>query len=229
MARGRTGKITKLARSVRRLYRRVATSGQTLNTSSIWQQTLTSDYNAYNLTSYSNQALIFGTAADDTNDNSIRHVSFGMDVLIDANTEDDNIRYSVFLVSLKDEAAQAVNFSTGAITLSSNIHYQFVNGQTLLNKKYFKIHKYKRLITGNYGTALGLPSSSSGPSRNEHRFYWKLKLGTKPKNPVGNWNAMPCPRDPSQNYFLIVFNDNSPLDLENPLISMNCIHTFRTV
>lgn len=229
MARGRVGKITKLARTVRRLQRRVNTGGEIVNLGQVIDNVVTADYAEFNITGYSAQNLIFGSGADDVEQNSVRHISTGLDILVDANTEDDNIVYTAFLVSLKDEAAPAMNFSTGFLTLTSGVHYQFLDGQVLLNKKYFKIHKYKRLITGNYGTAFGTASAATGPTRNQHRFYWKQIIGTRPRNPVGNWNTLACPRDPSQNYFFLLFNNNSGLDLENPRWSLNIVSTFKTV
>lgn len=222
----RGGAIKKLVRAVAKIRRDVSVKCQRLNLAfNTGPTNFAGDAIAYNLCNYSGQNLVFGTDADDVTNDSCRHVSTGLDVLIRANSEKDNLNLTVFLVSLRDSATPWFNPSNGQIVLTPNLHYRILNGLTMVNKKMFKIHRMKRISLGNNGQTLNL-SSAAGVTA-QKRFYWKFRPNQVVKNNSGNWRDLVCPPDPSQNYFLIIFNDNSQLDLENPDVQFMTVSTFR--
>lgn len=228
MARGRIGKFARLARSVQRLQRKQRRVLQTLNFRYNGGGTLSSQFNQWNLTNFSALTPVFGTAADDLTANAVRHVGVGVDCILDSNTEVDTINYTVYVVSLKDDAAGILDYSGGTLSLSQDVHYTFNAGMALLNRKFFKVHKTWRWTSGNLG-APKTQSSANGAQVWYRRKFFRLKIGTQVRNPAGNWNALACPRDPSQNYFLLMFNDNSALDLENPAFTFHAVHTMKSI
>lgn len=223
----RGSSIKKLARAVRKIQRDVRVKAQRLNLGYLADFTLGSNnYEAINLTAYAAYDPIFGTEADDLQNNSCRHVSTGVDVLVDVNNEYDNVNYTCFVVSLRDEASTLINYSTSALSLTNGTHYTIRSGLTMLNKKYFNIHKIKRFTTGNYGLNPSTGASAAGPVGLK-RWYFKIRPNMIVKNPAGNWKSLGCPRDPSQNYYLLFFNDNSILDAQNPRVQANIVSTMR--
>lgn len=225
----RGGILKKLARSVRKVRRLVNIKVQRLNLHANYEFTVSEGaalFNAVPLCNYASQNLLFGTAADDLTNNSVRHISTSIDCLVEANTEPDNINFTVFIVSLKDEAASLLDLSNGYITgLTNGLHYVKNDGLVMVNPKYFHIHKAKRFTTGNFTAAL--TSGAAVGAKGLCRFFWKQRIMKTVKNPAGNWRDLVSPRDPSQNYYMIFFNNNSALDLENPQVQMNVVSTFR--
>lgn len=221
----RSSGIKKLARAVRKLQRDVNVKVQRLNLGNTLDFTLSQDVTYVNLTNYSYQNRIFGTDADDLLNDSVRHVSTGVDCLFKANTEKDNINFTCFLVSCTDECSNMINFTNSSISLTSGLHYYWLGGLAMVNKKYFKVHKVKRFTTGNFGSPL-TQSAAVGPV-GQKRWYFKFRPNMVVKNKAGNWKDLACPLDPSQNYYLLMFNDNSVLDLENPSCIINFVSTFR--
>jgi len=185
-------------------------------------QGVSAPYYVYNMTNGMNTwGPIFGTdSADLTNVQKMYVNSYKMDVRLFQASEPDAILYSAFIVSLKDQANDAqtwLNSSTGALVLTPGIHYQPLgnDGRVLMNKKYFNIHSYKRFYMG------GRPGDQSAPVIKDMSFTVVPKQRLV-ENPGGNIfgtisgrNGLPFPRDPSQNYFFVLFNDNSTLDFEN--------------
>jgi len=46
-------------------------------------------------------------------------------------------------------------------------------------------------------------------------------------SPAGDWKAMVSPGDPSKAYFLLIFCNNSSVDLENPLANVDLLATVK--
>lgn len=193
-----------------------------------------------NMNDFQNLQRIFGTTADDDTDNKIVRRSFGIDMYVTAespNNEEETIHYTAFMVSLRDEANDLSlwNPLTGTLNLVQGTHYYDNAGLTagamvLLNKKYFKIHKTKRFTLTNNGTALVNPSAQTQYGT-DCRWYWKMNTGNQVIQnsggvPGGNWKDMRAIPDPSKNYYILIFNDNSLVDLEYPELQYTTVQTF---
>lgn len=162
-----------------------------------------------------NWSAIFGSnSADISNLDRIYVNSYTVDMRLVQDNEADRIFYTVFLVSLKDQAADATTFdpATGSLQLSDNIHYQTLstNGRVLLNTKFFNIHNMKRFTMG------GRVNDQSTPETKDLSFKIlpKQKLIVNPRGNVLQNSAFAFPKDPSQNYYMLVFNDDLGTDLQ---------------
>lgn len=131
--------------------------------------------------------------------------------------EPNLIRYTMFLVSLKDQGADSTTFdpATGNLTLANITHYtQLGTDQVRLSPRFFNIHAVRRFTMGYEGSA-----GPTADTRSERRFRFKITPKQKLiQNPKGNVFANPAftfPKDPSQNYFIVIFNDNSSADLQD--------------
>lgn len=193
-----------------------------------------------NMQDFQNMQRIFGTTSDDDTDNKICRRSFGIDMYVtaeSANNEEETVHYTAFLVSLRDDANDLSlwNPATGNLNLINGTHYYDNGGLTagalvLLNKKYFKIHKTKRFTLTNNGTALANPSAQTQYGT-DCRWYWKMSTGNQTIQnaggvPGGNWKDMRTIPDPSKNYYVLLFNDNSLADLEFPELQYTTVTTF---
>ena len=230
LAKGKRTPIATLAKSVKSIQRQIKKDHIYLNYGQTFNQSVSGDVTVFQLSQLSAWNQIFGTTANDGIYNKIQHTSFGMDMYLSLeNTinESDTIGFTLFLVSLKDDIGQNFSPATGLLNLVPNFHYTQVGGMTLLNKKVFNIHKVKRCTLTNHGTALSAPSAQS-MGGTDWRGYWKCSVRKSILNPYGDWRALTAPPDPSSNYFLLCFNDDSVLDLQSPNIKINVVHTVKT-
>jgi len=185
-------------------------------------------YYVYNITNGMNTwGPIFGSDSSDlTNVQKMYVNSYKLDVRLNQGSEPDLTYYTAFIVSLKDQSNDVqtwLNSTTGALVMTPGIHYTDLgtDGRVLMNKKYFNIHAFKRFYMG------GRPGDQSAPACKDISFTIKPKQRTI-ENPGGNIfgtisgrNGLAFPRDPSQNYFFILFNDNSGIDFENNLLHIS--------
>lgn len=233
MAKGKSTQIQTLAKAVKTLQQKTKSQHQYQNyTSSQSQINVNSDYLALNLCNFNTLVPIFGIDADDDNNYKVVHQSVGMDFYLSLenliNNEEDTINFTMFLVSLKDEIGSAFNTTTGALTLTNLNHYYMQNGLCMLNKKCFNIHKVMRRTLTNHGTALANPSAQTQYGT-DCRWYWKWKMNNTITNPLGDWKALNSALDPSKQYYVLIFNDNSVADLESPALTYNFVHTMKTI
>jgi len=158
--------------------------------------------------------------ADVNNADKVYINSYKWDVRLSQGSEADRIYYSYFLISLKDQANDSSTFdpATGGLQLVDGTHFRTLStdGRVLLNPKFFNIHRYKRFTMG------GRPGDQSAPETRDLSFTIvpKQKLITNPRGNVFGNAAHSFPRDPSQNYFFILFNDDSGADLQVNTISI---------
>jgi len=161
----------------------------------------------------------FGANAEDfENVNKMYVNSYTLDVRLTQAAEADRIFYTAFIVSLKDEAADASTFDPldGKLVMVDNIHFRNLGnqGRVLMNTKMFNIHAMKRFTMG------GRAGDQSTPETRDLSF----KIVPKEKliiNTRGNIfgsaaspnNGLTYPKNPSQNYFFLLFNDDSLADL----------------
>jgi len=144
--------------------------------------------------------------------------SYNLDIRLHQAGESDRIAYTAFIVSLKDEAADASTLDPldGKLVLADDVHYRTLggNGRVLMNPKMFNIHSMKRFTMG------GRAGDQSTPETRNLSF----KIVPKEKliiNTRGNIfgsaaspnNGLTYPKNPSQNYYFLLFNDDSLGDL----------------
>jgi hypothetical protein len=140
--------------------------------------------------------------------------SYKLDVRLSQDNEADRIYYSAFIVSLKDQGADSTTFdpATGALLLSDGVQFQsFGNfGRVMVNPKFFNIHAYKRFTMG------GRSGDQSAPETRDLSFKIvpKNKLIVNPRGNVFQNASFNFPKDPSQNYYLLLFNDDAAGDLQ---------------
>lgn len=228
LVKGKQTKIQTLAKAIKNLQLQNKKKKIILNYTQTYNQGVSSDYTVFYLSKISSWNPTFGTSSDDGTANSMIHKSMGIDMYLsleNTTNEPDTTGFTMFLVSLKDDAqAGCFDPASGNLAMLPGQHYVTINGLTLLNKKVFNIHAIRRKVLTNHGTALSGPSAQT-QSGTDYRHYFKLRVNKKIVSPIGNWSALSCPADPSKNYFLIVFNDNSTLDLQNPKVTMNIVHS----
>lgn len=223
--------VSDLVRKVNSLIKDKVHKDDVVNLAQYNTNSITSQGQGILLSNFAGMQKIFGTDADDTEDNKIIHQSVGIDIELTLentlNNEESTTRFTTFLVSLKDSVGSAFNPSSGALTLLPDIHYYMqAGGQCLLNKKIFNIHKIKRCTLTNYDTALTASAAQSQYGTN-YRWYWKQSIGKVISNPIGSWDQLGTGLDPSKTYYILIFNDNSTADLENPQVRMSAVHTLK--
>lgn len=221
------GKVTlkKLASEVKKLKKSDKRQIQWNQLTRSYNANVQSDYMYYELDKFSSMSLIFGAGTNDTHQNKVVNYSdlirLNFDLANGGLTETGKVNFHVFLVSLRDEIGSAFTPSSGALSLTSGTHYAVSQGMYILNPQYFKIHSSKRFFLDNHGIAL---SSSTGQTQYGTNLSFDMykKRNQYVSTPAGDWYASPCPADPSKNAFVLIFNDNSILDVEYP--SMNLWH-----
>lgn len=179
----------------------------------------------------------FGTEADDSNDASAILKSINMHTRVTLENisgvnEEETTTFTVFLVSVKDEASNVINATTGFLNpMTDGSEFYIVAGMVYLNNKVFKVHKFKRFTLTNHGTLLTAPSAQSQYGT-ALEWSWKIKPNVKITAPgfggVNDWIQMKH-GDPSSSYYLLFFSDNSGADLENPTFTSNIIEKFERV
>jgi len=168
-----------------------------------------------------NWTPIFGANASDINTaDKVWINSYKIDARLSQASESDRITYSAFIVSLKDQANDSSTFdpATGSLALTNSLHYQVLptNGSVLLSTKFFNIHSYKRFMMG------GRPGDQSTPETRDLSFTIrpKQKVIENPRGNVFGSTGLTFPKDPSQNYYFILFNDDSFGDAQVNRISL---------
>lgn len=216
--------ITTLAKAVKSIQLKMKRKTVLLNYGQkIDNAFLSSNVDIFHLCNYTNWNLIFGAGASDDDCNKMIHKSMGLDMYFNASSEPNQTNFTAFIVSLKDDN-RAFNNSSGAMSLTNDIDYVQLDALALLNKKIFNIHWTKRFTLGNNGVGLG-SSTAQTQYGTDRRFYTKITCNKTVSNSAGDWKQLACSPDPSQNYYLLVFNDNGILDAEYPRVRVNIVHT----
>lgn len=216
-------KVTTLARAVKKLnkisYDKVQLSGLPK-----YNENVVQPYYQYHCEQLLNTwTPVFGYDANDMADvNKFYINSYNMDIRLRQDNEADQIYYSMFFVSLKDEANDPTTFDplTGQLTLTSGVHYYASdNGRVLLNPRFFNIHKYRRFYMG------GRAGDQSAPWLRDlsMKFTPKKRQIYNPKGNVFGVGGLSFPKDPSQNHYLLLFNDDAGADLQTNKINIHNI------
>lgn len=219
-----------LARKVNALTKKVAT-----NTAPVYMWSaraedtpISQPYSYWNLLPLSSMAGCFGTNATDfAESNKIFIKKIKLDMTLNASIEKDNIDYTCMILSLRDQANNGVRWdpATANLTLSAPIDYTTLGtAGTRVNPKLFKIHYYRRFFTSNAGATWS--STGVGDVKSYYKRITKtLNCNLHIQNPAGNWNAIPCPNDPSKNLYLVLFNNDFTLDGESARVSLMTNYT----
>lgn len=211
-------KVASLARQVKKLNTVSYDKVSTLTTIAA-NEALTSTVNIYRL-SYGLNAVVpvwgYNNADIQQVDKAYLNRKDVM-VSIRQSNEPNLIRYTMMVVSLKDQGADSTTFdpATGNLNLTIGTHFTVLGAdQYRVSPRFFNIHMVRRFTMGYEGSA-----GPTADTRSERRFNFsitpKQKLIQNPKGNVFLNSAFTFPKDPSQNYFLLVFNDNSSADLES--------------
>lgn len=220
--------VAKLTKQVKVLAK---TSVEPLTTVSVVaaNQNLLAQYDAFNLSRLSPNSSyaipIFGKNATEISEVNKAYLQYKeVFVSIRQAAEPNLVRMTMFLVSLKDQGATTTVFDPASRQLVLTGGSDFggtstISEQIILNPKIFKTHAVRRFTMGAEGSA---GPTADTYSQKRWRFIVKptQKLIENPVGNVFNTSTFPSPTDPSQNYFLIVFNDNSGLDLESPKVDI---------
>lgn len=234
-----TNNMSKIASLTRKVNQIVKTSVQRINYTQTITQTFTTvggtpSYAAIPLTKFSNWTRIFGTDADDETGKTavLKGITGRWQT---ASNEPDNRTYSIWVVSLKEEASSLLNADGTLASLVSGNHYVSDSDRTLLNLKFFNVHYHKAQGLGvvpmqkaAYGTGSGSvlnsPSVQNIPATTGSTMRFG-KFSIKPnsgkgivlKNPVQDWKVAGNPKDVAKNYFILTFwSGDSSADLEYP-------------
>lgn len=216
--------ITTLAKAVKSIQLKMKRKTVVLNYGQkIDYANLSGNVDYFSLSKFADWSPIFGTGANDATANKAIHKSFGIDMLFEANSESDQTNFTAMIVSLKDSFV-GFNNSSGNLTLTQTTDYHQEDALAMVNKKSFNIHWIKRFTLGNNGVGLG-SSTAQTQYGTDRRFYTRIRVNKTIENPHGDWTGMSCSSDPSNNYYLLVFNDNGILDATYPRIRANIVHT----
>lgn len=236
----------KIARQVKGLIRKERRNHQYLNFVDKGAfLTVNADYQNVNLCNYQSLVAtgpIFGSSLQDCQGNQMIHKSIGIRCYVDLENinginEEGTVHFSAFLVSLKDAANNGSMFNpgSGALNMIPNVDYVMssvgaglTGGMAMLNKKKFVIHRKKFFTLSNREQSLGIAASATQYGTNME-WYWKIKPNTFIKNPQGDWASLQTALDPSKQYYLILFNDNSLTDTEAPQWQYSVVHTIQTL
>lgn len=228
-----TNDIQVLAKAVTKLQKQNRTECEYLNYGYAEADIpMTNPFYQVSLSRPSAWSAIFGAGTNDAEANRIVHKNFRLECRISLenllNNEENTVNFTAFLVSLKDDATPIFNQSTGVLTMSNNNHYYQQNGITFLNPRVFKVHKMKRFTLTNFGGSLDIAGAQSQYGADK-RFHFKIPVNKTIVNTAGDWRGLSQVPDPSKSYYLLIFNDNSLADGENPTMNLSVVHTLKTI
>ena len=194
-----------------------------------YAENIAADYNCFDIIQPTAWTNIF--ADPDAVENATRvimkHLKF--DALFTCNTEQGPIQFSCFLVTLKpDTADQVLSIAGSGLTgLVNGAHFckgATYSGLVHLNEQFFTIRKSWRFVT----TAEMMDTSadpSKEASQSMKRISFNFPFVRSLHSGRNAWRqALTSDRVASSaKLYLLMFNNNSALDLEYPFVSVNCV------
>lgn len=167
-----------------------------------------------------------------------------IDMILTPGGETDVLCHTIFVVQLRDDkegmANQTYRRTTNMSSMELDLDYCTTPGaggaQAYLNPKLYRIHKRYEFVTAGNITEPGVDDSTlllNGKTAGHHRVQLKLSYGGRQLRTTGRseevqgivYNDIP----PQYKYFIIVFSDNSTLDLENPSFQVHSTITSRLI
>lgn len=203
---------------------------------------LSNDYSSLNLTNYnklmnssSDSGPLFGSSSFDfDNVNKVIHHSTTVQYTVDVANEVDNVQLTIMVLSLRSNARSLYDPSTspGSLGIADGPHFRKVGGMAMVNKQLFKVHYIKNLNIGNNNTAVTSSTADNGLYR-LYTGWFKIKPRTYVTNPgivtaTGDVDVLYGDLNPTKQYYLVVFNNNSGADSQFPTITCNQITKFIT-
>ena len=194
-----------------------------------YAETVSADYGVFDIVVPTSWTNVF--ADPDAIENATRvtmsHLKF--DMLFTCNTEKGPTQFSCFLVTLKpDTADQVLSIAGSGLTgLVSGAHYAkgtTYSGLVHLNEQFFTIRKQWRfIVTSEMLEFGGDPSKEASQSMKRIAFNFPFKRSLHSGR--NSWRtALTSDRvSSSAKLYLLMFNNNSALDLESPYVSVNTI------
>ena len=177
---------------------------------------------------FSNQSIVFGTGTNDVFPNRVVWKKSELDFILQVNNEYSNVSITMFIVRPKDVLSQAIDSTTGALTLTADDHYITTSGQqVILNKKYFNTLYTKKFYLGNNGVAPGQGAQGGSDLHVIRRIKKTLYPNININNPKGDVRTMAFNQDPSKNIYVLTFCDNISVDLENPIENQLVLNTLQ--
>lgn len=219
MPRKRAGTtVATLARQVKLLQKKTAlvTQDETFRINEAID--VVSPYVVRNITNYTGWASLFPSGFT-TEKNEAYIKNFYIDNLItldNINNEEGTINFTYMVISRKDEAGTATD-TVNSLLLTNNVDHSIVAGKAYMNLRKFKVHYVKRFTL----TQMDTEATDAGLA--QIRFSHKIRVGKKVVNPDGWWKSLENSPDPSDSYYVVLFNDNSAADLESPRWDFQCI------
>lgn len=173
-----------------------------------------SPYIGYCLTQYSNWSHMWPSTTSalvsSKSKMTLKKMLLNSLVTLDnVNNEEGEIKFTYVVLQGKDTFTPVLD-AFGAPVLTGGQHYTIQDGFAYINKNYFKILQYKTFVlTGGDGADLQADRSSIVLRT---RLYPKFTV----ENPDGSWNTLITSPDPSDNIYVVLFNNNSAADTESP-------------
>jgi len=214
-ASNQKAQIMSLSNKVNKLSKRVSNTSEQVFYQTTWDQTVSANYAIFPLVKPASWTNVFGQSDNVTESRKLTIRKMNLDFDVTPYTEGAEVDFTVFLASAKNNK---VFRETNGMTsiLQGNDDYAFTNGMALLNPKRFNIHKAWRLKTSGIYTDLN--GTTTLNTLQSARRYTKMYMNHTLKNAQGSpWTSIADLEIPiSTSYTLIVFNNNSAVDLESP-------------
>lgn len=180
-----------------------------------------------NLTLINTADKIFGSDAGDMDKNKCKLLSSKIEGHIRLSTEDDGVDMTILIVRPK-QTLQGWDPSTGVLpTLTANQDYYNTDTAVFMNSNVFSTlyRKVVRLyMTGT--TSVTLPAQTVDGT--DCYFRKIIKHNRFVSSKAGAVSSLVCPLDEQDNVFLLVFNNNTSVDGENPTMTWQQITEVQT-
>lgn len=176
----------------------------------------------YNLSLINTATPVFHTQPEDVAPRIAKHVKMNLDCLVETGTENEGVAITCYVVSAKNNTPDDFfdGASGGLVWGSAGTSYQTVEGQAFINPEYFNIHLRKTIFFPPH------PPGYTAESKLSRRFTFSFRPNKIIRNNTGSFEDLICPQKPSDNYWLVFFNNNSSADLEFPYATFNCLNTY---
>lgn len=160
------------------------------------------------------------------NQRKMQWKSFSMDCMVSCASFAEDVTYTAFLCSMTSVGNDLGIFGISGIT--NGVHFSTNDGMTMVNKKYFKIHRVRRFTVSAKALADNPGTENPGVKSSYYRWHWKLKF---PKGrTLVNHDSAETVQDlefhqlPYYNRFVfLLFNNEASIDEQQ--IKCNIIHS----
>lgn len=214
-ASNQKSQIMSLSKRVNTLSRKVNSGIEQVFYQTTWDQTVSSNYAIFPLVKPASWTNVFGQSDNVTESRKLTIKKMNLDFDVTPYTEGAEVDFTVFLASCKNN--KSFRETNGMTTIAiGNDDYVINNGLALLNPKRFNIHKAWRLKTS--GVYTDLNGTTTLNTLQSARRYHKMYMNHQLRNAQGApWTSIADNEIPiGASYALIVFNNNSAVDLESP-------------